>query len=202
MKLIVCNELSSVETNKYLNHDALKSIITEKEAVINQKNMPERSIENVVNLIMVSNNFNSVKIEAGDRRYVVMEVSDKYKGNFEYFDSLIKSFDDEFYNNLFTFFMKRDLSKFNLRKLPKTEEKEELLEVNKSSYELFFEEHEEEFKRGWIGKDCYAEYVLFAKQNGFCICASNTFGAKIRDFVLHKKKKIDGKAEWVYIIKE
>ena len=202
MKLIVCNELSTVESNKYLNQDALKSIITEHEAVINQKNMPERSIENVVNLIMVSNNFNSVKIEAGDRRYVVMEVSDKYKGDFEYFDSLIKSFDDEFYNNLFTFFMKRDLSKFNLRKLPITEEKEELLEVNKSSYELFVEEHEEEFKLGWICKDCYLEYVQFAKQNGFCVCAYNTFGAKLRDFVEHRKKKINGKCEWVYIIKQ
>ena len=151
---------------------------------------------------MVSNNFNSVRIESGDRRYIVIEVSDKYKGNFEYFENLIKSFDNEFYNNLFTFFMKRDLSKFNLRKLPITEEKEELLEVNKSSYELFVEEHEEEFKLGWICKGCYLEYVRFAKENGFCVCASNTFGAKLRDFVERKKKKIDGKAEWVYIIKQ
>ena len=118
MKLIVCNELSSVETNKYLNHDALKSVITEKEAVINQKNMPERSIENVANLIMVSNNFNVAKVESGDRRYVVTEVSDKYKGDSEYFDSLWQSFDNDFYNNLFTFFMNRDVSKFNPSKIP------------------------------------------------------------------------------------
>lgn len=120
------------------------------------------------------------------------------KAIFEYFDKLIKSFDDDFYNNLFTFLMKRDLSQFNLRKLPMTREKEELLEINKSSYELFVEEREEELKLGWICKDCYNDYVRFAIQNNFCICASNTFGAKKRDFVERKKKRIDGKLEWIY----
>lgn len=50
--------------------------------MINEKNMPARPCENVVNLIMVLNNFNSVKIQAGDRRYVVIEVSDVHKGDF------------------------------------------------------------------------------------------------------------------------
>ena len=98
--------------------------------------------------------------------------------------------------------MKRDISKFNIRKLPQTAEKEELIEMNKSSYELFYEEYKELFKDGWICKNCYNHYARFAKENGFCVCASNTFGAKLRDFVERKKKKIDGKAEWVYIIKQ
>ena len=198
MKLIVCNELSSVETNKYLNHDALKAVINEKEAVINQKNMPARTTENVVNLIMVSNNFNSAKVELGDRRYVVIEVSDKYKGNFEYFENLCKSFDNDFYNNLFTFFMKRDISKFNLRKIPMTAEREELIEASKSSYQLFYEEYSDAFVDGWVCSNCYQAYVRFAKENNFCVCASNTFGAKMRDFVERKRKKIDGELYWMY----
>ena len=202
MKLIVCNELSSVETNKFLNHDILKSIITEKETNINQKNMPVRKIENVVNLIMVSNNFDSVKIEQGDRRYVVIEVSDKYKGDHEYFDKLCGSFDKEFYDNLFTFFMKRDLTHFNLRKLPHTEEKEELIELNKSSYQLFIEEYDEQFINGWVCKDCYLWYARYAKDNGYCVCANNTFGKKLRDYVERKRVKIDGSLQWVYIKKE
>lgn len=201
MKLIVCNELSSVETNKYLNHDALKAVITEKEAVINEKNMPERLIENVVNLIMVSNNFNSAKVESGDRRYVVIEVSDKYKGNFEYFENLCKSFDNDFYNNLFTFFMKRDISKFNLRKIPMTQEREDLIEASKSSYQLFYEEYSESFVDGWVCSNCYQAYVRFAKENNFCVCASNTFGAKMREFVERKRPTIDGERVWMYFNK-
>ena len=201
MKLIVCNELSSVETNKFLNHDILKSIITEKETNINQKNMPVRKIENVVNLIMVSNNFDSVKIEQGDRRYVVIEVSDKYKGDHDYFDKLCGSFDKEFYDNLITFFMKRDLNNFNLRKLPHTDEKEELIEMNKTCYQLFVEEYDEEFAEGWICRDCYQAYARYAKENGYNVCASNTFGKKMRDFVERKRVRIEGSLQWVYFKK-
>ena len=200
MKLIVCNELSSVETNKYLNHDALKSVITEKEAVINQKNMPERSIENVANLIMVSNNFNVAKVESGDRRYVVTEVSDKYKGDSEYFDSLWQSFDNDFYNNLFTFFMNRDVSKFNPSKIPMTQEREDLIEASKSSYQLFYEEYEEAFNddEGWACTSCYQAYVRYCKENNYCVCAANTFGAKMHDFVEKKRIRHDGERSFFY----
>lgn len=75
--LIICNELSSADSNKYLNSDALKSVITENTIDINQKNIPVRTAENVCNLILVSNDFIPIKIEQGDRRYVVTEVSDK-----------------------------------------------------------------------------------------------------------------------------
>lgn len=81
MKLIVCNELSSAETNKYLNSDSLKSVITEKTITIEEKNLSPRIAENVCNLILVSNNEIPVKLEYGDRRYVVSRSSSKYKGN-------------------------------------------------------------------------------------------------------------------------
>ena len=54
-KLIVCNELSSADTNKYLNSDALKSVITDKTVNIETKGIDSRLRENVVNLILVSN---------------------------------------------------------------------------------------------------------------------------------------------------
>ena len=68
------------------------------------------------------------------------------------------------------------------------EEKKELIEFNKSSYEMFFEEREEEFERGWICTDCYRVYAEWARQMGFAVCAANTFGAKMRGLVQHKKK--------------
>ena len=53
--------------------------------------------------------------------FVICKVSNKYKNDHEYFDNLYKSFDDkDFYANLFTFFMKRDISNFDPKKIPKS----------------------------------------------------------------------------------
>ena len=109
-KLLVLNELQSIDVNKYLNSDALKSVITDKKTNINQKNEPERLCENVCNFIMVSNNNVPIKIESTDRRYVVTKTSDKHRGDFDYFDNLCDSFTPEFYENLFTFFWKGRLA--------------------------------------------------------------------------------------------
>ena len=75
-KLLILNELQSIDCNKYLNSDALKSVITDKKININQKNEPERLTENVANFIMVSNNPVPSTIESTDRRYMVTKTSD------------------------------------------------------------------------------------------------------------------------------
>ena len=41
----------------------------------------------------------------------------------------IKKFDDVFYDNIYTFFMKRDLSKFNPRVIPRTEAKDDIINI-------------------------------------------------------------------------
>ena len=125
-KLLVLNELQSIDANKYLNSDALKSVITDAKININQKNEPERLTENVSNFIMVSNNNIPIKIETTDRRYMVTKTSDKHRGDFEYFDRLCEGFNQEFYENLFTFFMMLDTKNYNLRKIPTTESKQNI----------------------------------------------------------------------------
>ena len=198
-KLIVCNELSSADTNKYLNSDALKSVITDKTVNIETKGIDSRLRENVVNLILVSNHFGPVRITDDDRRYLVIETSDQKCKQYDYFKSLHDSFNDDFYNTLFNFFMNRDISNFNPRDIPDTEEKRDLIEANKSSYQMFYEEYEEQFKYGWTCKDCYRKYADFARDMGFAVCAANTFGSKIRGLVKHKRIRSDGELCWVYI---
>ena len=198
-KLIVCNELSSADTNKYLNSDALKSVITDKTVNIETKGIDSRLRENVVNLILVSNHFGPVRITDDDRRYLVIETSDQKCKQYDYFKSLHDSFNDDFYNTLFNFFMNRDISNFNPRDTPDTEEKRDLIEANKSSYQMFYEEYEEQFKYGWTCKDCYRKYADFARDMGFAVCAANTFGSKIRGLVKHKRIRSDGELCWVYI---
>lgn len=197
-KLLVLNELQSIDVNKYLNSDALKSVITDKKTNINQKNEPERLCENVANFIMVSNNNVPIKIESTDRRYMVTKTSDKHRADYEYFDNLCDSFTPEFYENLFTFFMKLDISKVNLRKIPNSEAKELIKEASMSSYELFVREYYDRIKN-ITGPDLFKLFCDFVEKNKFNTCSSRTFITNIKQFTGESKAKwIDGRTQKVY----
>jgi hypothetical protein len=98
--LVICNELQSFDNARYLNTDCLKSLITDNICTIESKFVNSRTIDNVSNFIFVSNNYLSIKIENGDRRYVIFKTSTECKNNFEYFDKLNKTFTHEFSNEL------------------------------------------------------------------------------------------------------
>ena len=194
--------MSSAETNKYLNSDALKSVITENRIDVNQKCMPVRTVQNVCNLIILSNHSVPIKIESGDRRYVVSEVNDKYKGNFKHFEKLCDSFDDVFYENLYTYFIKRDISAFNPRIIPRSEAKDDIINANKSSYELFIQDRIDEFVNGYDCTESFGAYQLWAKLNGFMSCNVKTYGLNVKKFCERKQMRIDGQRVRVYKLKE
>ena len=197
-KLLVLNELQSIDANKYLNSDALKSVITDAKININQKNEPKRLTENVSNFIMVSNNNIPIKIETTDRRYMVTKTSDKHRGDFEYFDKLCEGFNQDFYENLFTFFMMLDTKKYNLRKIPTTESKQNIVEASMSSYELFVRECWEEID-DVSGPELFNMYNAFVERNKFASCSSRTFITNIKPYTGEVKyKRINGKGCKVY----
>ena len=197
-KLLVLNELQSIDANKYLNSDALKSIITDYKININQKNEPERLAENVANFIMVSNNNIPIKIENSDRRYLVTTTSDDHLKDYKYFDNLFAQFDEKFYENLFTFFMTLDISNTNLRRIPETEAKETIVQASMSSYEMFVREHWEDIE-DIPGPRLFDLYNQFVEKNKFAACSSRTFIANIKQFTGQPKtKRIDKKPTSVY----
>ena len=190
--LIVCNEMQSVENARYLNADSLKSIITENTVMYESKYLNSRRGENVSNFIFLSNHDLPIKIEDADRRYVCLKASPKYRQNFNYFGKLAHILDQPgFMQNLFTFFLHRDLSKFHPRMIPMTETKKEMIQASKDSFELFFEEYIDKFTGdGWVSKDCYAEYKKFCEDCGYTNPLSlKTFGLKIKKFVDIKQRK-------------
>lgn len=197
-KLLVLNELQSADVNKYLNSDALKSVISDKTININQKNEPERLCENVANFIMVSNNNIPIKIEGFDRRYVVTHTSNEHRGDWNYFGKLANSFTSEFYENLFTFFMTVDISNTNLRMIPSTEAKENIKEASMSSYELFAREYYDQIHE-ITGPQLFDMYCSFVKNNHFKDCSSRTFISNFKAFTGEaKSKRIDGQVLRVY----
>ena len=192
--LLVLNELKNAGEDRLANFNALKSIITDKVIRINEKNQPRRTSENVANFIFCTNNAFPVKIEMGDRRYVVMACNGVHKNDFEYWTTLNKSFTAEFYSHLLTFFMKRDISKFNPRVIPITEAKKDLIEASRSPIDVWICDNYNDLIKG-----IPCDEALMARPPDM---KERTFQLQLKDKCDHKKIQKDGVRKWHYILKQ
>ena len=203
-KLIVCNELATIENNKSFNADIMKSLITEDSIVINEKNEPKRTAENVASFILISNDSIPIKISRNDRRYCICECSSKYANNQTYFAPLYESLDDvSFLNQIYTYFMKKDINGFNPRVIPQTQAKNDVLELTKSPVELYIESTVNDFDEQ--GENCdnyYQGYKRYAANNGFGVLNMNNFSKEAKKYLNRKRVRIDGEREYRYFLIE
>lgn len=103
--------------------DRMKSLITEPEITIEAKFQPRRSLRSFHRFFAASNHQHFAHVEADDRRFLFMRVSESRKCDFDYFDSIHAAIDDQstiaaFVHDLLDF----DLSCFNVRHRPSTTE--------------------------------------------------------------------------------
>lgn len=152
-KLGLFNELKNAGDDRSANFDALKTVITERETTYEQKFVPSRQGENVINLILMTNNAYPVKIEVGDRRYVLIDVNDSRKGDLNYWSELYEAFDnhkDEFYPALMHYYVQNYNKEYNLRNIPHIKEREEFIDATKSDVQIMIEEHFSDFVDGVV----------------------------------------------------
>ncbi|KAA6355406.1 MAG: hypothetical protein EZS28_049067 [Streblomastix strix] len=128
----VLNEMMNYYESKKGTAHAMKTIITDKTIRINEKNQPERRAENVINTIIVTNNDYPIQLDNSDGRYLVIKCKAVHRVDHEYFNKLSKRMDKDFYDNLLTFFLNRDISKFDPTDIPMTDAKKQLLNVNRT----------------------------------------------------------------------
>lgn len=192
--LIVLNEVKNCGDDRLANFNALKSIITDTSIRINEKNQPRRTAENVANFIFCTNNAYPVKIETGDRRYVVLRVNGKHKNDFDYWKRLTSSFTPEFYENLFTYFMNYDLSDFNVRDIPMTEAKQDLIDASQSPLDVWICQHYDELCKGIVCSEALTSRPSEMKER--------SFQNQIRDKCIHRRITLNGSRVYAYILKE
>jgi hypothetical protein len=101
--LVICNELQSLDNATHVNIDCFKNLIIYNTYTIESKFVNARTINKLANFIFDSNNYLPLKIENGNRRYVIFKTNDVYKNKFEYFYSLNKTFTTEFYHMLYNY---------------------------------------------------------------------------------------------------
>lgn len=168
-KLIICNEVKSYIANKVYDGDRMKTLITENTIDINLKFHDSLHQENIANFILISNNFAPIKIEEGDRRYFVLEVSSEHLNDREYFNNILNSLTDEFYSNFLTFLMRIDTTNWDRFNIPLTPAKKAIMEFSKSPYSTFIQSSISSFLRGFPKDNAFKTYKEWCNENGYII---------------------------------
>lgn len=99
----------------------LKALITEPTLMIEAKGQDPFQVKNHVHVLVSSNNDWVVPCGPEERRFLVLEVSEKYYQNREYFDPIYKQMDNGGREALLYYLMNMDISGIDLGRTPKTE---------------------------------------------------------------------------------
>lgn len=119
--------------------ERLKSLITEKVCRIEQKYQPARTIESCHRFFAASNSDHFANIERDDRRFLFLRVSSVRQGDTQYFEKLFRDINDESKLGAMVYdLMNLDISKFDIRKRPKTKEHTEQVLQSLSGFDRYW----------------------------------------------------------------
>ena len=90
--------------------------------------------------------------------------------------------------------MKRDVSTFNPRKIPMTEAKQDLIEASRSPLEVWICDHYDALVKGISCADALVSKPSDLKDKAFQL--------QIKGVCDRKQRRVEGKREWFYIMKE
>ena len=129
--LLVLEEMPCSTATSWMSlSNSLKNIVTGKTINIKTKHKDEYETENIVSVIVISNN-NALKLDVDDRRNLVGDISKEMVGNDDYFDELIKIVDDEKVQEAFYWYCKEHGDpNFQEKLIPRTEAKKEMIIEN------------------------------------------------------------------------
>ena len=185
--MVVLNEATGRDTNQVV--DKIKNIITRTSVTIEYKGIDPFPAIDYCNYAFTTNNIKPIAITKDDRRFQILECSDKYKGDVKYFTKLFTSInDDKTIYNFYKFLMKRDISKFNSeRDRVITEATTDLHELNKDPIEMFLEHiHTEEYEKDSNKiktRNLYEDFRKYMYEIGYKnVCNMPTFGKILKNY--------------------
>lgn len=139
-KLVVVDEIASSSDAWCSNFERMKTLITSESIEINPKGVNQFLVKNLATYFFLSNNPDAIRLEASDRRYLCLEVSDKYLNNHDYFSRLRNTFNQTTGDLFYSWIIQRGDSKVvDVRKIPATQFKRDIIRQSASSSTLFLE---------------------------------------------------------------
>ncbi len=167
----------------------LKSMITEKTCLIEGKGKDRIMVRNYKHVIMSSNENWPVHLDPDDRRFYVLQVSEKHKEDNVYFKAIQDQLDNDGYEALLYDLLNEDLDEFNPRKLPGSPYAFDLKMVGASSaqkyiYELLLEDRLDLRDGRTILKDeIFMDYKLYCEDNSEKTISGNVFYKDLRKLI-------------------
>jgi len=147
----------------------LKNFITEKNVIINEKGMKQYTIENYARLFLFCNNHNPVEITEDNRRYWAINTGQKQ--NKEYYNKLYSNINNStILHSIYTYFLKRDLTEFNIRNFPITMKMERMRQYNTNPlyYYLFDTYVNETLENVFItGRELFYNILTYMEGEGY-----------------------------------
>ncbi len=193
--LTLVDEASTNERSISSISEQLKAFITRTKFCIERKGMDKVEVNDYNNLIFATNKATPFNIDRSDRRFMVLEVNDKYAGKHDYFRALADSMTDEAGQHFFTMLKLRDISKFNPHEKPMTDIKRQMIFERLPDYILFLIDIARSGKPE-VSESCadfYEKYADYCKINGRNKMTVAAFGRQVSKLIPAKCKKISGK---------
>jgi hypothetical protein len=144
---VVMEELPVVRDSYHHVFDTLKDLVTGKTMSIQYKGKEPMIVDNLLNFWISSNHERSIKIDTGDRRYVVIKVNESHIGQYDWFANIAKTVLTEqngiqFFNYLCSI-PDGDERIVSLQKIPDTEIKQRMKDNSMNSIQLFLKDLKE-----------------------------------------------------------
>jgi hypothetical protein len=124
---IAIDEVSNDEKYSDKEFEKMKTLITDTAQDIEKKGVDAYQTLDCSNYLLMTNNSNAVKLNEGERRTCVLKCNESRAGDTEYFNKLGKVLENEdAINNFYTFLCDLELT-VNLKDIPETEERDEMI---------------------------------------------------------------------------
>ena len=199
--LVVGDEIANYASHKFA--DLLKALITEVTKAITPKGKDSYTIASFERYIFTSNNDFAFRVEKGDRRLLPLRVSDKRKGDSDYFDKLSVIVDTPRLQEMFFNYMaNRSITGWDFRKIPNTAMKSELIleSLDPAIHFLIdFLNMQTMEIRDVFTKDLYTYYKDWCADNSHRPHSDRKFGKELNNINIPKVRKMkDNKRQYHY----
>jgi phage/plasmid-associated DNA primase len=191
---------------------SIKRMITEDTITIEPKGKDIFSVKNHINLIIASNHEWVIPAAKEERRFVVLDVSDKHMKERQYFRKITDQMKNGGREAMLYDLLKHKHKIFDLRSTPRTGALlDQIIETMTSTQRFWYEV----LRRGYLVEagdwptyikvqELHAEYIEFAKDHNISYRdAASKFGKELRKVcakIIRKQITLDGKRQYVFFL--
>ena len=169
---ILLSECARKDTIQCL--DLLKNFIAAPTVQVRRLYQEEQTINNCAGIVMLSNDFQFINVDPGDRRFAIFQCSSMQANNSDHFGPLYSHFSKKDVQRCFyEFLLNRDISMYNAsRDRPSTRAGKSMATFSKPPFDMFMSQ--------FIGSKSYEQYGI---KDGIVSIPCSSFRTEFMDYL-------------------